>query len=116
MLNVDAVRKRISLARIEEGESEGDVSLAVGNRLTGTVERVENFGVFVRLGPGVTGLVPNSELSTPRGSDHNKQFPTGTKLEVVVMENDEQGRLRLSRKAVLDNKEKAHFETYKSSS
>ena len=38
--------------------SEMESSVEVGAVLTGTVERHEPFGVFVRLGPGQTGLVP----------------------------------------------------------
>ena len=55
-----------------------DSTVVVGAVLTGTVERVEPYGVFVRLGPGQTGLVPNEELGLARGADQRKGVPVGS--------------------------------------
>ena len=85
----------------------------VGEVREGKVDRVTNFGVFVTLGPGRKGLVPNAEMGTPRGTDHRKQFAPGTPIKVQVIEVTENGkRIRLSRKAALDAAERAEFEGY----
>src|SRR5262249_8408069 len=81
VLGSDSGKRRISLALAPDDAAAGDrieSAVAVGAVLVGTVERVESFGVFVRLGPGQTGLVPSSELGTPRGADHRKSFPLGS--------------------------------------
>ena len=44
------------------------IRLEPGLLVQGKVERVERFGVFVRLGPGLTGLVPNKEMGTSPGT------------------------------------------------
>ncbi len=85
----------------------------VGAVLEGKVDSVANFGVFVVLGPGRKGLVPNVEMGTPRGTDHRKQFPPGTPLRVKVLEVTENGRrIRLSRKAVIEEQERGEVDEY----
>src|SRR2546421_59987 len=80
IVNVDMTKHRIALALAPEGSAVGDEmvsTVAVGAVLTGTVDRVEPFGVFVRLGPGPTGLGPNAELGTARRPAHRRTFPPG---------------------------------------
>ena len=112
VLSIDLEKRRIGVARVEEGTSRaaGAVSagagLAPGARVTGKVERHEKFGVFVYLAPGRTGLMPLSETGLARETDVAKAFPVGTEIEVVVLEADLAGkRIRVSRKAVQDAKE-----------
>ena len=81
IVNIDVENRRIALALAPDDVAPGaqvESTLAVGAVLTGTVERVEPFGVFVRLGPGQTGLIPNAELGTARGTDPRKIFPSGS--------------------------------------
>jgi small subunit ribosomal protein S1 len=86
----------------------------VGNEVEGTVEKVAQFGVFVNLAPGITALIPNSEMNTQRGADHRKDFPTGSPVRAAVIEVDEAGhRLTLSRKALADAGERADFQEYR---
>ena len=88
-------------------------SVEVGALLTGTVERLENFGVFVRLGAGQTGLVPVSELATARGTDLRRAFPVGSELKVVVVAIEEGGRrIRLSHAQALAQEERAETQAY----
>src|SRR5262249_32755577 len=75
ILTIDAGKRRIGLALAPEGVAERAQlasTAAVGAVLGGVVDRVEQYGVFVRLGPGQTGLVPNAELGTQHGADHRK--------------------------------------------
>jgi len=115
VLGIDAGKKRISLALAPEGATAGEEmkGAEVGAIITGTVERVEPFGVFVRLGPGQTGLIPNAEMGTQRGTDHRKDFGPGTEIKVVVVGIEEGGkRIRLSRSKVLAQEEQAETQAY----
>ena len=79
-----------------------------GASVTGKVERHEKFGVFVFLAPGRTGLMPMSETGLDREADVARAFPIGSDVEVVVLEADPAGRrIRLSRKAVAQQREQA---------
>ena len=113
---IDPSKRRIALALAPEGASVGDQmesAVSVGAVLTGTVERVEPFGVFVRLGPGQTGLVPNAELGTGRGTDLRRMFPAGSELKVLVLAIEEGGRrIRLSREKALAHEEQAETQAY----
>ena len=60
--------------------------IVAGARLTGKVERHEDYGVFVFLSPGRTGLIPLAETGVERGSDLRKMFPVGSDVEVMVLE------------------------------
>ena len=116
IVGVDPVKRRIALALAPEGASVGEhveSVVTIGAVVTGTVERVEPFGVFVRLGPGQTGLVPNAELGTTRGTDHRRMFPAGTELKVLVLGIEEGGRrIRLSREKALAHEEQAETQAY----
>jgi small subunit ribosomal protein S1 len=112
VLSVDLEKHRIALARIPAEGEFGDVPV-LGAVIEGVVDSHAPFGVFVRLGPGRKGLVPNVELGTTKGSDNRKDFPEGSKIKVKVLEITENGRrIRLSRKAALDQEERADFEDY----
>jgi len=77
------------------------------------VDRIEQFGVFVRLGPGQTGLVPNAELGASRGADPRKAFPAGSEMKVLVLAIEEGGRrIRLSREKALVHEEQAETQAY----
>ena len=116
IVGIDLARRRIALALAPQDAVVGDTlesAVAVGAVLTGTVERVEPFGVFVRLGPGQTGLVPNGELGTARGADHRKMFPAGSEMKVLVLGVEEGGRrIRLSRDKALAHEEQAETQAY----
>src|SRR5262245_28187426 len=116
VLTVDTAKRRIGLGLAPETAAAGDrveSSVTVGAVLTGTVERVESFGAFVRLGPGQTGLVPNAELGTQRGTDYRKAFPPGTELKVLVLAIEEGGRrIRLSHVQALAREEQAEAQAY----
>src|SRR5438309_1266794 len=116
IVNVDMTKHRIALALAPEGSAVGDEmasTVAAGAVLIGTVDRVEPFGVFVRLGPGQTGLVPNAELGTARGTDHRRMFPAGSEMKVLVLALEEGGRrIRLSREKALVHEEQAETQAY----
>ena len=116
IVNVDTAKRRIALALASEGATVGEEmasAVAVGAVLTGTVDRVEPFGVFVRLGLGQTGLVPNAELGTTQGADHRRMFPAGSEMKVLVLAIEEGGRrIRLSREKARAHEEQAEAQAY----
>jgi polyribonucleotide nucleotidyltransferase len=75
--------------------------LIVGEVYLGTVKRVEKFGAFVEVLPGKEGLVHVSQLSSERVVNVSDVVSVGDKITVKVTEIDAQGRVNLSRKAVL---------------
>jgi small subunit ribosomal protein S1 len=116
IITIDTGRRRIGLALAPDGAAVGDdmaSTVAVGAVLVGAVDRVEPFGVFVRLGPGQTGLVPNAELGTQRGADHRKLFPAGSEMKVLVLAIEEGGRrIRLSREKAVAHEQQAEAQAY----
>ncbi|MDD4171593.1 MAG: polyribonucleotide nucleotidyltransferase [Syntrophomonas sp.] len=79
----------------------------VGKIYLGTVKRIMDFGAFVEIIPGVLGssgkegLVHISQLDETRVNKVEDIVKLGDKIEVKVTEIDRQGRVNLSRKAVL---------------
>jgi small subunit ribosomal protein S1 len=116
IVGIDSGKRRIALALAPDDAIVGErmeSSVAVGAVLTGTVERIEPFGVFVRLGPGQTGLVPNAELGTARGADPRKAFPPGSEMKVLVLAIEDNGRrIRLSREKAITHEEQAETQAY----
>ncbi|MEW6268390.1 MAG: S1 RNA-binding domain-containing protein [Thermodesulfobacteriota bacterium] len=117
VLEIDEGKRRIALALAPSGIAAGDVleatSTTVGSVVTGKVESVQPFGVTLRLGPGQTGVIPNSEMGTPRGTDHGKEFPPGTEIAAEVISVDKGGRrIRLSRQRALAREERAEVERH----
>lgn len=75
--------------------------VAVGQTYLGTVKRVEKYGAFVELFAGKEGLCHISQLAEERVAKTEDVVAVGDKIEVKVTEIDDQGRVNLSRKAVL---------------
>jgi small subunit ribosomal protein S1 len=78
-------------------------SIHIGQRLSGEVTNITEFGVFVELG-GIEGLVHISELSWGRVSHPNQICKVGQQVEVLVMEiSPERCRIALSLKRLTPN-------------
>jgi polyribonucleotide nucleotidyltransferase len=73
----------------------------IGKVYTGTVRRVESYGAFVEILPGTDGLVHVSELAPYRVREVSDVVKDGDEIAVKVINIDETGRVRLSRKAVI---------------
>lgn len=81
------------LALVEEAE--------VGKVYTGRVKRVTPFGAFVEIIPGQDGLVHISEMDTKRIARVEDIMNVGDQVTVKVIGIDDEGKIRLSRKALL---------------
>ncbi|HRJ75895.1 MAG TPA: polyribonucleotide nucleotidyltransferase, partial [Anaerolineales bacterium] len=96
--STDGVGAKIAQERIEGlGES-----AVIGNIYTGKVVRIEAFGAFVNILPGVDGLVHISQLASERVEKVEDVAGMGDELTVMVTDIDPQGKIRLSRQAVLE--------------
>ncbi len=76
----------------------------IGRNYKGKVTRLMNFGAFVEIIPGKEGLVHISQLAEGRTEKVEDVVKEGDEIEVKVVEIDSQGRINLSRKAVLREK------------
>ena len=72
-----------------------------GEIYNGTVKRIEKFGAFVEIIKGKDGLVHISEIAHERVRAVEDVLAIGDKIDVKVIEIDRQGRINLSRKALL---------------
>ncbi len=68
----------------------------------GTVQRITDFGAFVEIMPGVDGLLHVSEIAKHRVNDVRDELKEGDQLMVKVINIDPSGKVRLSRKALLE--------------
>jgi polyribonucleotide nucleotidyltransferase len=75
--------------------------VAVGQTYLGTVKRIEKYGAFIELFAGKEGLCHISQLAEERVAKTEDVVKIGDKVMVKVTEIDDQGRINLSRKAVL---------------
>lgn len=73
---------------------------AVGNRVRGRVIAIQNYGVFVHIEEGVTGMIHASDLSWSPGNKKPNEFTkVGEEVEALVLEvNKEQKRMSLGLK------------------
>jgi polyribonucleotide nucleotidyltransferase len=79
----------------------------VGKVYQATVKKVMEFGAFVEILPGKEGLVHISQLDVQRVGKVEDVVKLGDVIEVKLMRIDEEGRLNLSRKALLPGGEGA---------
>jgi small subunit ribosomal protein S1 len=116
VLSVDTENRKLSLSMRPKVEPKKIVLPAVGELIEGVVDKVMPYGIFLKMSNGLNGLVPNSEMGTPAGADHKHMFPSGTEMQVVVVDVDaENNKVRLSRKAVMEKAAKEEYEQYRTS-
>ncbi|HXH07467.1 MAG TPA: polyribonucleotide nucleotidyltransferase, partial [Vicinamibacterales bacterium] len=74
----------------------------LGKTYLGRVERIAEFGAFVEIMPGVDGLLHVSEIANYRVRDVRDELKEGDQILVKVINIDPSGKIRLSRKALLE--------------
>jgi polyribonucleotide nucleotidyltransferase len=75
----------------------------LGKTYVGKVVRVVNFGAFVEILPGVEGLLHISEIANRRIAEVRDVLDEGDETTVKVIDIDGQGRVRLSRRAAMND-------------
>ena len=76
----------------------------VGAIYEGTVVKITDFGAFVQIMPGTDGLVHISQLANHRVTKVSDIVKEGDKLKVKVLEINRDGKIRLSHKVLLEEK------------
>jgi small subunit ribosomal protein S1 len=122
VLRVDEATQKISLGLkqlLDDPWATAATRYAVGQVCTGRITRVAEFGAFVELEPGIEGLAHASTLAASTGTgtdrvmDVRRAFPIGSEIEVAVVEVDPAARrIRLSRRAVAEQREQAEVREY----
>lgn len=108
VVGIDTENRRLSLS-IKALENNPWESLAdeihVGDRFTGRITSITEFGVFVEVKPGIDGLVHVSDLSwTERIDDPAEHYNVGDEVEVVLLDIDaESTRVGLGIKQLNDD-------------
>jgi polyribonucleotide nucleotidyltransferase len=101
---------RVSIASVDEEAARK--AIAIIEELTATAElnktylgkvvRVENYGAFVEILPGTDGLLHVSEMAHHRVQDVRSEVKEGDQILVKVVNIDPSGKIRLSRKALIE--------------
>jgi len=104
ILKIDPETKKISLGLKQlQPEPWQTVLLAVGQRITGTVTRLADFGAFVEIEPGIEGLIHISEMSYGKKLRHpSDMLKQGERVDAVVLAiKPEERRISLGLKQTL---------------
>src|SRR5690606_30726396 len=78
------------------------MSIEVGSKLQGKVTGITNFGAFIELDKGKTGLVHISEVADNYVKDINDHLKVGEQVEVKVINVEQDGKIGLSIKKAKD--------------
>ncbi len=95
--STDAEAGRLAKERVEAIVEEAEV----GKVYDGTVTRITGFGAFVEILPGTDGLLHISELDNVRVNRVEDVVNLGDRVAVKVISIDQDGKVRLSRRALL---------------
>lgn len=122
VVNIDRERRRIGLSLVEElraAQVAASQGLAVGDIVTAVVDRVEPYGVVVRVAraegqgsPSPKGTIPNAELNVPRGGDNKRLFPAGREVQALVQSIEADGNIRLSIRGAEMKEERQSIASY----
>ncbi len=85
-----------AVARVQEITAEAEV----GRIYHGRVERIVDFGAFVNILPGKDGLLHISQIADERVESVTDYLQEGQMVDVVVLDVDQRGRIKLSMKEV----------------
>ena len=114
---VDPSKKRLSLSlravAVSDPWETATQRYSIGRVVEGTVDHGAAPGIFVELEPGLTGLIPNSEIGAAPGSDPSQVHPAGEKLMVRIMSIDPQRkRISLSHEAAKAAAEREEYSKF----
>jgi small subunit ribosomal protein S1 len=93
--DIDSDNRRISLSM---KDAEGDPWIGIsekfkpGQKLEGTIEKKEKFGLFINLEPGITGLMPKSKISRASDPAELEKKGPGDAIAVVIESIDKDQR------------------------
>ena len=99
IFSMDPESSNLAKRRVEEITATAEV----GKTYLGKVVKVVDFGAFVEIFPGTEGLLHISEVANRRIPDIRSEIEVGDKILVKCLQVDNQGKIRLSRRAVLND-------------
>ena len=106
---------RVNVASADETSAQKAISIIqeltatpeLNKTYLGKIQRITDFGAFVEIMPGTDGLLHVSEIANHRVKDVRDELKEGDQLLVKVINIDPTGKIRLSRKALLQQEEGA---------
>jgi len=104
---------RVNVASADEASAQKAISIIqeltatpeLNKTYLGKVQRITDFGAFVEIMPGLDGLLHVSEIAHYRVKDVRDEMKEGEQVMVKVINIDPSGKIRLSRKALLNPEE-----------
>jgi polyribonucleotide nucleotidyltransferase len=107
---------RVNVASADEASAQKAISIIqeltatpeLNKTYLGKVQRITDFGAFVEIMPGLDGLLHVSEIAHYRVKDVRDELKEGEQVMVKVINIDPSGKIRLSRKALLQPEEGQH--------
>ncbi len=106
---------RVNVASADETSAQKAISIIqeltatpeLNKTYLGKVQRITDFGAFVEIMPGTDGLLHVSEIASHRVKDVRDELKEGEQILVKVINIDPTGKIRLSRKALLQQESAA---------
>ncbi|MGE3707311.1 MAG: polyribonucleotide nucleotidyltransferase [Vicinamibacterales bacterium] len=100
---------RVNVASADEVSAQKAISIIqeltatpeLNKTYLGKIQRITDFGAFVEIMPGTDGLLHVSEIANHRVKDVRDELKEGEQILVKVINIDPTGKIRLSRKALL---------------
>jgi polyribonucleotide nucleotidyltransferase len=101
---------RVEIASVDEAAAQKALSIIsrivevpeVGKVYSGKVVKIMDFGAFVQILPGTDGLLHISQIAEHRVKKVEEVLSEGEEIMVKVIDIDKSGKIRLSRKEVLE--------------
>ena len=101
---------RVNVASVDEASAQKAINIIqeltataeLNKTYLGKVQRITDFGAFVEIMPGTDGLLHVSEIANHRVKDVRDELKEGEQVLVKVINIDPTGKIRLSRKALLN--------------
>ncbi|MFC4620376.1 S1 domain-containing RNA-binding protein [Camelliibacillus cellulosilyticus] len=84
------------------------MSIEVGSKLQGKVTGITNFGAFIELPEGLTGLVHISEVADRYVKDIHEVLAIGDEVTVKVLQVEDNGKIGLSIRKAVDRPSRGH--------
>src|SRR2546430_1396117 len=102
---------RVNVASVDEASAQKAIGIIqeltatpeLNKTYLGKVQRITDFGAFVEIMPGTDGLLHVSEIANHRVKDVRDELKEGEQILVKVINIDPTGKIRLSRKALLQD-------------
>jgi polyribonucleotide nucleotidyltransferase len=104
---------RVNVASADQSSAQKAISIIqeltatpeLNKTYLGKIQRITDFGAFVEIMPGTDGLLHVSEIANHRVKDVRDELKEGEQILVKVISIDPTGKIRLSRKALLQQEE-----------